>query len=292
MTVTVTYSADATLEDGAVKFNTADADADDTGLVSDTDTVTVREDVTLTIDKEFGSALTPANDDEVIAGSTGNTLKIQVTNMGLSEADNVTITDDLPAGLHATAVSTTAGTCSLVDSAGDADLLVDDVSCTLLHLGPGASVTVTVTYSADATLEDGAVKFNTADADADDTGLVSDTDTVTVQREADLSIVKTDGVATVAAGTSTTYTIHSPTTVPRRSGPESDQGHHPGQHDSLGDRGGLRHLRWRDDLHHDDGAAPGSVGYLLPDARHPDHLQGRREHDPFQHGVHLLVAGD
>ena len=142
-------------------------------------------------------------------------LKIKVTNDGASEADAVTIVDDLPAGLHATAVSSTAGTCTLVDSPADLDVLVDDVSCTLASLASGASVTVTVTYSADADLEGGTVKTNTAAADADDTDNtthpVTDSDTVAIGEVVDLDVVKDfsgDDPETVTAGsTGNTFTI-------------------------------------------------------------------------------------
>ena len=193
---TISYTVPATTEAGSAT-NTASVASTTNDPVSAnnsaSDTNTVLEDVRLSIDKEFGSDFT-ADADEVVAGSSGNSLKIKVTNDGASEADAVTIVDDLPAGLHATAVSSTAGTCTLVDSPADLDVLVDDVSCTLANLASGASVTVTVTYSADADLEGGTVKTNTASADADDTDNtthpVTDSDTVSVREVVDLDVVK------------------------------------------------------------------------------------------------------
>ena len=84
----------------------------------------------------------------------------------------------------------------------------------------------------------------------------SATDTDTVTTSADLAITKTDGVASVVAGTSTTYAItvtnNGPSTVPAGVVISDPIPANP----RLGARGQLRDRRRGVHLHHDRGPAP------------------------------------
>src|SRR2546427_100581 len=77
----------------------ASTESDEFAQTSSSDDLAIPGDATLTTDKEFGTALAPADDDAATAGDSGLTFKVKVTNTGQSDADNVTITDAAPAGL-------------------------------------------------------------------------------------------------------------------------------------------------------------------------------------------------
>ena len=95
--------------------NTATADSDEVVPVTDSDDVQIVESVTLVIAKDFsnpGNDGPPTNDlpeETVTAGGAAGTFYITVTNTGLSTADNVTITDLVPAVLTVSNVTGTAG---------------------------------------------------------------------------------------------------------------------------------------------------------------------------------------
>ena len=126
-------------------FSTAD-------WVEDGDDVDIVEDVTFTIEKDFSNndpADTP--EETATAGSTGNTFTIVVTNTGTSTADNVTISDIVPAELTVTGVAGTAG--AEVAPTGD-----NNVQWSIPTLAAGASVTLTNQSHAGWVIAD-AVKF-------------------------------------------------------------------------------------------------------------------------------------
>ena len=75
-----------------------------------------------------------------MAGSTGNRFYIVVTNTGMSTADNVVISDVVPAALTVTDVSGTLG--AEVAPTGD-----NNIQWSIPTLSAGQSVTLTVTYS-------------------------------------------------------------------------------------------------------------------------------------------------
>ena len=189
-TIVVTYDVPATTNAGTITNSATVASDEDTD--TDADTVEVIEDVQLSIDKEF-------SDTSVVAGTSGHTFTLVVSNGGASDADNVLVTDTVDSRLHVTNVSAPAGVdCSA--SAGQS------VSCSKTHLATGGSFTITVTYEVASTVDAAASVSNTGSV-ASDEDSANDTDTVAITREADLSIAKTDGTTTVAAGTSTTYAI-------------------------------------------------------------------------------------
>ena len=85
-TVTVTFSVGSGQSPTTVS-NTANISSTETPTPTPaSDTVDITEDVTLTATKTFTA-------DPVVAGSTGNTFTIEVTNTGSSTADNINITD-------------------------------------------------------------------------------------------------------------------------------------------------------------------------------------------------------
>jgi uncharacterized repeat protein (TIGR01451 family) len=135
-----------------------------------------------------------------IVGGTSTTYLITVTNNGPSTVGSVTLTDPLPDG----ALSASFG----MPSAGSYDPGSGLWSGLNLTSGDTVSMTLSVTIDPNATSLTniasvtppvGVTDPNTAD------NTVTDTDTLIP--EADLAIIKTDGVTTVVAGTVDTYTI-------------------------------------------------------------------------------------
>ena len=122
---------------------------------------------------------------------------MKTTNTGISDADNVTIVDNAPAGI----------VFDTEDSAGCLSTTVGgNLSCTFAHLGAGASETVNVTYHVPSTTDSGTVT-NTATADSDQVLPVSDSDDLAIVRRADLGITKSDTPDPVVSGGTITYTI-------------------------------------------------------------------------------------
>jgi uncharacterized repeat protein (TIGR01451 family) len=191
---TVTYTVTALISPSA------------TGSLTNTVTVTAADDTNLTNNTASDTnTLTPQNDvgvtktdgiSSVVPGTT-TTYTIVVTNTGPSTATNVAVSDPLPAGV-------TSFTWSGHGHTNVSGPLTD----TIIILAPGASVTYTVTalISPSAT---GSVTNTVTVAAANDTNAAnnsaSDTDTLTPQN--DVGVTKTDGVTSVVAGQSTTYTI-------------------------------------------------------------------------------------
>ncbi len=165
--------------------NTGTADSDQTGPVTDDETVLVPT-PTLTVDKPA-----PTNADEDGSGdvSAGDTLTytMTATNSGTANLTNVVVSDSL--------ITATGGTtpCALV--------------------APGATCTLTGTYVVTAADVAAGQIDNTGTADSDQTGAVTDDETVPVPTPT-LSVDKPapanadeDGSGDVSAGDTLTYTI-------------------------------------------------------------------------------------
>ncbi|THF85030.1 DUF11 domain-containing protein [Deinococcus sp. KSM4-11] len=199
LTVTASVSATsgsvANVATIAVPSGTTDPTAGN-NAATDTDTVTPVADLTLT--KTDGvSSVTPGS---------STTYTLTLTNNGPSSANNTVLTDPAATGLLKTGISCVAAggaACPLVTT------LTLETGLTMATLPAGGSITLTVpasvtavsgsvTNSVTATLPGGTV-------DPTPTGTVSDTDII--NPVADLAVTKTDGVASVTAGSTTTYTV-------------------------------------------------------------------------------------
>ena len=128
---------------------------------------------------------------------------ITVTNNGPSDAQNLTVTDSVPSPgfISITGIVASAGACGNVGN---------DVTCTLGSLVPGATWTITISVLLDPATP-GGLYTDTATVTSTTPDPVpgndSDAESTLVVPMVDLVVTKTDGVASVAAGTSTTYTI-------------------------------------------------------------------------------------
>ncbi len=178
----------------ATNAATVDADEDDLDLAnnSDTETTTILAAADLAIDKTDDADPVNVGDDI--------TYTLEATNNGPSAANNVTVTDSLPA--------------EVAYDDGASDPACDETSpgtveCDLGTLASGASDSVEVVVSADAPA---AAASDTATVSADEDDLVpgndSDTETTEIRALADLSIDKADaGSDPVEVGGNITYTF-------------------------------------------------------------------------------------
>jgi uncharacterized repeat protein (TIGR01451 family) len=139
-----------------------------------------------------------------VSAGTQLTYTIVVSNAGLSDAQNVVLTDTLPAGTTYVSQSQTNGPAFTLSHLGNA------ITDTISTLAAGASATFQVVVQVNANVSNGSVLGNTATVSSSTTDLTpgSNTATVstTVQAQADLQAGKSAS-ATVVAGTQMTYTI-------------------------------------------------------------------------------------
>ena len=160
---------------------------------SATDTDTVPQ-ANLSITKI--SSLNPVNPGQAF------TYTLTVNNAGPSTATSIVVSDNVPSQFTVTSVTSPIGSCGNVGNA---------VTCTLASMSSGAPawvITVNVTANANTP---GGIYTNTATVSGtpNDPAPANNTATLntTVRSWADLVLTKTDGVASVTVGTSTTYTI-------------------------------------------------------------------------------------
>jgi uncharacterized repeat protein (TIGR01451 family) len=188
----VTYTVVATLSSSATGTlaNTVTASAADASTVSATDSDTLKAQTTLTVTKTDGVT-------SVVAG-TSDTYTIVVTNTGPSDATNVAVADTLP----------TQGLTGLSSPSLPVGASFNPTThaWTLGTVASGQSVTLQLqgTVPSAAT---GAAYANTATVTASDAATVHATDTDTLSSQVTLGLTKTDGVTSVVAGTSDTYTV-------------------------------------------------------------------------------------
>lgn len=192
-TITIVASVPATRAAAAAITNTATVASDgvDSNTANNTDTV----DVAVTRSAVLTITKTDTPDPVAVGGAL--TYTILVTNNGPSTANNVAISDTIPAGLTVTNVSTTAGTAS---EAGGV------VSGSVPTLAVSGSVTITINATVAAGFA-GSTITNTATAQADEaTQVTANTDT-TVNPQVDLAITKSDSIDPAIRGNQLTYTL-------------------------------------------------------------------------------------
>ncbi len=200
----VTYTASCTISAAA------------TGSLSNTATVAAPAGVTdpapgnnsATDTDSLGASadLSITKTDGVTTATPGGSVTYTITasNAGPSNAAGATVADTFPASLTCTwtCVGAGGGTCTASGSGN-----VNDT----VNLPAGGSVTYTasctISAAATGTLSNTATVAAPAGVTDTNPGNNSATDTDTLGASADLAITKTDGVTTVAAGGSVTYTI-------------------------------------------------------------------------------------
>ena len=164
------------------------------GVLSDSSSVTIT--VTPKADLKITKTDSP---DPVLAAET-LTYTLAVSNQGPSTATNLQVVDTLPSGTSFVSASGTDWACNQVSGT---------VTCTrAASLAVGAAPDIQIQVTAP---DQGGSISNTATVSATENDPVSTnnsaTEATSVTPKADLSITKTDGKASVGAGSSTTYTI-------------------------------------------------------------------------------------
>jgi uncharacterized repeat protein (TIGR01451 family) len=187
----VTVSVDAAttgtiINNATVSSSTTDSNAANN---STTENTVVSADADLSIRKV----------DDVDPVNAGNNLvyTITVDNAGPSDAQNVVVTDTLPAGV------------TFVSSTGCVEDPTGVPTCSLGNITVGGNASYTVTVSVDANTtgtitNNASVSSSTADSNAANDSTSEDT---AISSEADLSISKVDDVDPVVAGNNLVYTI-------------------------------------------------------------------------------------
>ena len=163
--------------------NTATGDSDEVTPTTGSDTVAIVEDVDLAITKDFTSAT-------VTAGGGTQTFTLTVQNSGVSDADNVVVTDSV----DPRSPSLDRGRRLHLRARPDRPSRAP--SPTWPRAPPRS---ITVTYSVASTTDSGTVS-NEAFATSDEDIAPSSTDTVQIVEDVDLSIVKDFLDDTVTAG--------------------------------------------------------------------------------------------
>ena len=173
----------STIDDPAVEQDDPDP-SDDTSTAR----ATTAADADLVTTKTFADASTVAGDP------SGTVFTIEVVNRGPSDAVDVTVTDDLPAGMT---VRTVTPDVDEVPAGADAVVTCDPsgLPCTVDRLEPGETLTLTVVADVDADAPEGrlsnsatAVSSTTPDRNPSDN---EDTDSVDVERAATVTVAKT-----------------------------------------------------------------------------------------------------
>ncbi|HEY0558256.1 MAG TPA: ExeM/NucH family extracellular endonuclease, partial [Thermoanaerobaculia bacterium] len=192
---TISASATGSISNTATVTNgtTSDSNAANNSA-TDTDTLTPQADLSIT------------KTDGVTTATAGGSVTYTITasNAGPSNAPGATVADTFPASLTCTWTCAGAGggTCTASGSG--------NINNTV-NLPSGGSVTYTasctVSAAATGTLANTATVTAPAGVTDPTPGNNSATDSDTLAASADLSITKTDGVTTAAAGGSVTYTI-------------------------------------------------------------------------------------
>ncbi|MEO8424081.1 MAG: hypothetical protein ABI595_09240, partial [Actinomycetota bacterium] len=158
---------------------------------TDTDTVTRSADLSI-VKTDSTDPVTPGQ---------AFTYTLTVTNNGPSNASTLSVSDTVPAQFTVTSVTSPGATCGFSGNV---------VTCTRPTLIAAAAWVITVSVTANVAAPPGTYS-NTATvsaATADPTPANnSSSQNTTISPSADLAVTKTDGVASVVAGTSTTYTI-------------------------------------------------------------------------------------
>ncbi len=193
---TIVTTVDPALAAGATLANTAAISSTTLDLNTANNSSAISTSVTTSADLSVAKSVVPSSP---VPGSAA-TYTITVTNAGPSVARAVQLSDTLPVGFTATAMSTSAGSCVLATK-----------SCSLgdLTVGAGGAATVTVVGTVAAAAIGSLTNTATASSSTPDPVAGNNTGSVTsaLAPKAELKVTKTSSAATVTAGSPLTYTV-------------------------------------------------------------------------------------
>ena len=198
VTITINVIVDSDVADGSTITNNASVTSATTDPSAANNSTS--EDTTTGTNADL--SITKSDSPDTVVAGTGLAYTIGVSNAGPSDAQAVTVSDTLPAGLAYVGSSTTQGSCS--ESSGT-------VTCLLGIVADGGSVTITINVTVNPDVADGSSILNTASVSSTTSDPVagnnSASSTTSVTTSADISVVKTDSVDPVTAGNNLTYTL-------------------------------------------------------------------------------------
>jgi uncharacterized repeat protein (TIGR01451 family) len=194
---------DDDLADGSIVANTATATSSTTDL-----NLTNNADMEQTTVEAVDLAVTKTDSPDAVAAGSLLTYSITVVNNALTTAaENIELSDMIPAGTTFVSFTAPAGWTSMTPPVGGTGA----VTATIPSLAAGASATFTLAVQVDSDVADGSTLTNTASVanDVTDSNPANnaDTETTSVESVADLVVTKTDGVDPVVAGSGVIYTL-------------------------------------------------------------------------------------
>ncbi len=149
------------------------------------------------VDPGVDLGITKADSVEPVLAGNQLVYTLSVVNNGPGTADNVSVTDALPAGVSLANATGTGWTCSGAST----------ITCTRSSLGVTTAPDITITVDVDPALADGTTLTNTASVTSDniDTNAANDNDSedTLVNTETDLVLTKTASPTTAVAGQDT-----------------------------------------------------------------------------------------
>jgi len=192
-TVTVTYRVDSATDSARGVGNSASAGSDEDGPTGGEDSVDIVEDVRLSVVKSFSSA-------SVTAGGASESFTVEVTNSGVSDADDVSLSDSVDGRLIVGTIDQGSFDCSASDG--------QSIDCSLDHLAANDTKSITVHYHVAATTDSDPTVENTAAADSDEADPTNGSDSIAIVEDVQLSVTKSfDSDTVTAGGVDRTFTV-------------------------------------------------------------------------------------
>ena len=192
-TITIVATVDAALVAGSSLANTAAISSSTLDLNPANNSSAISTPVTTSADLGITKSVTPT---PPVPGASATYL-ITVTNSGPSVSRSVQVTDALPAGFTATAMTPSVGTCTLATRA-----------CTVGDLAVGSSATVTVVGTVSSAAIGTLTNVATASSSTPDpTPVNTATVASSLAPSAELKVTKVASVARATAGAPLTYTV-------------------------------------------------------------------------------------
>ena len=192
----ITVAVDASVLDGTVLTNSVSVDSSTTDPAAGNNSISAETTVIARADLSVTKSDSP---DPVIAG-TNVTYTVTVNNAGPSDAQNVTVTDTLP-----------AGTSHVSDTVGCVEAPAGVLTCSLGALAVGGSVSFDVVVAVEPSVPHGTIVTNSVSVSSSTIDPVPANDgrneSTTVEAVAHLSIRKHDSVDPVVSGDSLTYIV-------------------------------------------------------------------------------------
>ncbi|TMC76013.1 MAG: DUF11 domain-containing protein [Chloroflexi bacterium] len=204
-TFTLVVNVNANTPDGTLICNTVTVGSSTSDPNPDNNSDTEKTEVKT----EADLSVTKADDPDPVIAGNDLTYTLIVNNAGPSDAQNVAVSDEIPANSTFVSLAQTNGpvfNCSTPSVGG-----TGTVGCSAGSLAAGATATFTLVVNVNANTASGTTIKNTvtvASSTSDPCpGNNSDTEKTEVKTAADLSATKADDVDPVTAGNNLTYTL-------------------------------------------------------------------------------------